>query len=128
MFKTISGELDYSVDDVSGNIYDGVLRTINDVFGENEVLTLVDKPSILVKRIDEEDVFSYDIYFDLNLRSSKNVIDKIHDGRFIVLNAIVKDAHCHIDITPKFNGESNPMTYDVAYSIVNNDNSVATCD
>ena len=54
MFKTISGELDYSVDDVSGNIYDGVLRTIHDVFGENEVLTLVDdKPSILVKRIDE---------------------------------------------------------------------------
>ena len=52
VFKTISGELDYS-DDVSGNIYDGVLRTIHDVFGENEVLTLVDKPSILVKRIDE---------------------------------------------------------------------------
>lgn len=53
VFKTISGELDYSVDDVSGNIYDSVLRTIHDVFGENEVLTLVDKPSILVKRIDE---------------------------------------------------------------------------
>ena len=53
MFSTISGELDYS-DNVSGNIYDGVLRTIHDVFGENEVLTLVDdKPSILVKRIDE---------------------------------------------------------------------------
>ena len=73
-------------------------------------------------------MFSYDIYFDLNLRSSKNVIDKTHEGRFIVLNATVKDVHCHIDITPKFNGESNPMTYDVAYSIVNNDNSVATCD
>ena len=36
-------------------------------------------------------MFSYDIYFDLNLRSSKNVIDKTHEGRFIVLNAIVKD-------------------------------------
>ena len=127
MFKTISGELDYS-DNVSGNIYDSVLRTIHDVFGENEVLTLVDKPSILVNRIDEQDVFSYDIYFDLNLRSSKNVIDKTHEGRFIVLNAIVKDVHCHIDITPKFNGQSNPMTYDVAYSIVNTNNSVATCD
>ena len=52
MFRTISGELDYS-DNVSGNIYDSVLRTIHDVFGKNEVLTLVDKPSILVSRIDE---------------------------------------------------------------------------
>ena len=73
-------------------------------------------------------MFSYDIYFDLNLRSSKNVIDKTHEGRFIVLNAIVKDVHCHIDITPKFNGQSNPMTYDVAYSISGNDNAIATCD
>ena len=128
MFKTISGELDYSTDDVSGNIYDGVVRTINDAFGENEVLTRFDKPSILVKRIDEEDVFSYDIYFDLNLRSSKNVIDNTHEGGFIVLNSIVKDVHCHIDIVPKFNGESNPMTYDVVFSIVGNNNAVATCD
>ena len=53
VFKTISGELDYSVDVVSGNIYDGVVKTVSHVFGKKEILTLVDKPSILVKRIDE---------------------------------------------------------------------------
>lgn len=90
---------------------------INGLFKGKESITLLDKPSISVKRVNNVDQFSYEVYFDLNLRVNKSLMkNNDYNGKYIIGNAIVKDLRGIVILTPSFN-ETSEMTYTVQYRI-----------
>lgn len=121
VFKTIVEDFG-DIDITSGLIHGNVMKGVSDAFEGKDSFTFDEKPSINVRRVENNDIFSYDVYFDLNLMALRDAVDNSNDGTFIVGNATINDVHCKVEISPIFNGKTNPMTYDIIYSIIGNSN------
>lgn len=103
-----------------GNAYKHLKSNIDRVFGEREEIGLVDRPSIQVRRVNQQtDKFSYEVLFDLSMRVGRDLLDNRTDldGKYIVGNAKILDMKCIATFVPKFN-VNGEMQYDATYSIV----------
>lgn len=122
VFKNCIEEIDDSKI-LLGKAYGYLNGVVETVFGDSTSLPLVDKSSIQVTRVEQQDNFTYNVHLDLYLMHSNDYLkEKTHyaafDGRWVVGNAVVKDIECKVTFTPKFTYAAGEMTYDVKYEIV----------
>ena len=126
VFKNHVVEID-DTDMEHGFVYGKFASEIQDVFGENSNLTLVDGSSIKVKRVDSRDEFTYDVLMDINILQNKKLLDELYDGtttspyerKYLLGDVVVKDVKCEVKFTPKFKSENNTdLVYDVSYTVV----------
>ena len=79
VFKNHVVEID-DTDMEHGFVYGKFASEIQNVFGENSTLTLVDGSSIKVKRIDRRDEFTYEVVFDIHLNQNKDLLKSLYNG------------------------------------------------
>lgn len=112
-----------------GRLY-GQLKSIVDktfVDDSNKPLSsivLVDKPSLIVRRADWVDSFTYEVVVDVNMHLGKEALDeKITDSslekKYLISNPTILGLKCYVKIVPKFtyspDNNSEALTYDVQY-------------
>ena len=105
-----------------GNLYNHLQGLVSRVFGSGSTVMMVDKPSICVTRSNSVDKFTYTAYFDIDVRLDKgkygDVIASTNKTNWVVGHATINGVKCTVEMSPKFNGASSAMTYDVTYKIV----------
>ena len=125
VFKNHVVEID-DTDMEHGFVYGKFASEIQNVFGENSTLTLVDGSSIKVKRVDSsgKDEFTYEVVFDIHLNQNKDLLKFLYGGtstyekKYLLANIVVKDVKCEVKFTPKFTSENNTdLVYDVSYTV-----------
>ena len=123
MFKNNLEDIDDS-NMVDGNVYGHLLDNITASFGNGNNLTMVDSPSIEVRRVDPVDTFTYNVLMDVHIIQNKDWMKNQfkaspsgYDQKFVLANAIVKDMECSVTFIPKYNKDNGSVTYDAAYAI-----------
>jgi hypothetical protein len=121
VFKNNLTDIDIS-NMASGNLYKYLQGKIANAFGGDTSISLVNSPSIDVKRIDDSvDTFTYNVLVDVHLVQDKGWMSKNRsdNNKYVIANATVKDMLCSVIFTPKlaWSGTSGTLTYDVKYSI-----------
>ena len=119
IYKNNLKEIDES-NIANGNLYKYLTGKIDDAFGANTSILVVDSPSIEVKRVDGVDTFTYVVYMDVHIRQNKNWMrENGEDGNFVIANAKIEDVKCMVKFTPIYDNRTyrDNMTYDVSYSV-----------
>ena len=79
------------------------------------------EPIFNVKRENDVDKFTYDVYFDLGIRVKKDVLNGFaanseYERKYVIGNAVVKNLQCTVEFVPALSS-SNKVVYDVKYKI-----------
>lgn len=119
VYKNNLKEIDES-NIANGKLYKHLNGKIDDAFGKDTSILVVDSPSIEVKRVSSVDTFTYVVWMDVHIRQNKNWMqDNGEDGKFVIANAKIEDVRCLVQFTPIYDGskDRDNMTYDVLYSV-----------
>lgn len=110
-----------------GFVYKKFSDKMAGAFGDANSISLVDGPSIKVKRVSNRDEFTYEVLFDIYLNQNKDLIESLYDGtstsdyeqKYLLANAVVRDVRCEVKAIPHFTSDSNvELAYDVTYTVV----------
>lgn len=108
-----------------GTLYAKLTELMDGVFGQDQTILMVDEPSFVVTRADQNqpDQFTCTAYFDLDLRLDSGKHEAAISNadanklKWVIGHAIIKNVKCQIVFTPIFN-KTTDMTYTATYTIV----------